>query len=76
MATEFYFTLIIVYAMFVIIEFAYLMSKFNATDLVTKREKVIFAIAFILLLIFSPIVVLVHIGDVLFVIKEAEYDDY
>ena len=76
MATEFYLTLIIVYCMFVIIEFAYLMSKFHATDLVTKREKVIFAIAFILLLIFSPIVVLVHIGDVLFAIKEAEYDSY
>lgn len=76
MATEFYLTLIIVYAMFVIIEFAYLMNKFYATDLITKREKVIFAIAFILLLIFSPIVVLVHIGDVLFAIKEAEYDSY
>lgn len=76
MTTEFYLTLIIVYAMFVIIEFAYLMSKFHATDLVTKREKVIFAIAFILLLIFSPIVVLIHIDDVLFAIKEAEYDDY
>ena len=76
MATEFYLTLIIVYIMFVIIEFAYLMSKFHATDLVTKRKKVIFAIAFILLLIFSPIVVLVHIGDVLFVIKEIACDDY
>lgn len=76
MTTEFYLTLVIVYAMFVIIEFAYLMSKFHATDLITKREKVIFAIAFILLLIFSPIVVLVHIGDVLFAIKEVEYDNY
>ena len=76
MATEFYLTLVIVYAMFVIIEFAYLMSKFHATNLVTKREKAIFAIAFILLLIFSPIVVLVHIGDVLFVIKETACDDY
>lgn len=76
MDTEFYLILIIVYCMFVIIEFAYLMSKFHATDLVTKREKIIFAIAFILLLIFSPIVVLIHIGDVLFVIKETAYDNY
>lgn len=76
MATEFYLTLIIVYCMFVIIEFAYLMSKFHATDLITKREKVIFAIAFILLIVISPIAVLVHIGDVLFVIKETACNNY
>lgn len=69
MATEFYLTLIMVYCMFVIIEFTYFMNKFHATNLVTKQEKVIFAIAFILLLVISPIAVLVHIGDVLFIIK-------